>query len=178
MSAKPHDWEYDQKHGIDHYFATECKRGREWIFKVNEGTDINLAIAKFATENNIDFARIHTSFMGGLQPAHVARWTPPLPGSDHPWRGDIEVIINEPGMIMSMQGFIHKVVKEGKEVPLVSIHFVYGGHTAVPIYGGHLSIGSLSKGTTEFFITEILGIKQVYEVGYVEGHTEPWYEEV
>ena len=71
----PDKWEMDADHPTD-YQVVETKRGREFIIRLTTGADVFLAIQQFAKDNNIRFAKIHTMFMGGLQPAKFLVWTP------------------------------------------------------------------------------------------------------
>ena len=63
----PDTWEMDANHPTD-YHVVETKRGREFIIRLTTGADVFKAIQQFAKDNNIRFAKIHTMFMGGLQP--------------------------------------------------------------------------------------------------------------
>ena len=58
-------WERDAE-TPDEYHSVEAIRGREFIIRLTTGADVFLAIQKFAIDNNIEFAKIHAAFMGGL----------------------------------------------------------------------------------------------------------------
>ena len=69
------DWELDARWPED-YHKVECQRGREFIIRMTTGTDVFLALQKFAKDHDIKFAKIHACFMGGLQPAKYLVWAP------------------------------------------------------------------------------------------------------
>ena len=175
-------WELDASHPLE-YHAVEARRGREFIIRMTTGADVFLAIQQFAKDHNIRFAKIHTAFMGGLQPAKFLVWTPDTKNPEN-WHNETAMTIRNLSMILSMSGIIHpRPVKGGGEEPFPAIHFVTGGAWDVPTIGGHLLDGSIVKGVIEFFITEILGIDVLYPEGkmidpHAEEFPENWYQEI
>src|SRR6056297_742414 len=115
----------------------EPDRGREFILRLTTGADVFLAIKKFAEDNSIRFARIHTAFMGGLQPAKFLVWAPDTSDPDN-WHNEEPVTMHNLSMILSMSGIIHpRPVEGGGEEPFPAIHFVTGGGWDVNTKGGH-----------------------------------------
>lgn len=180
----PDTWEMDATKPTD-YFVVEAKRGREFIIRLTTGADVFLAIQKFAADHNIRFAKIHTAFMGGLQPVKFLVWTPDTRDPDN-WHNETEMTMENLSMILAMGGMIHpRPVKggNGEEEPFPAIHFVTGGAWNCPTVGGHLNIGSIVKGVLEVFITEIEGIEVLFPsgwrpVGFADEFPENWYKEI
>ena len=176
----PAKWEMDASHPAE-YHVVEAQRGREFIIRMTTGADVFLALQKFAQEHNIRFAKIHTAFMGGLQPARFLVWTPDTKNPDN-WHNESPMTVQNLSMVLSMSGIIHpRPVKGGGEEPFPAIHFVTGGAWDVPTIGGHLLDGSIVKGVIEFFITEILGINVLYPEGemlapHAKEFPENWYK--
>ena len=179
MSAK---WEMDASHPAD-YHVVEARRGREFILRLTTGADVCLAIQKFAQDHDIRFGKIHTVFMGGLQPAKYLMWAPDTSDPQN-WHNESPATVQNLSMVLSMSGIIHpRPKKGGGEELFAAIHFVIGGAWDVPTIGGHLMEGSIVKGVCEVFITEILGIDVLYPQGksldpHAEEFPENWYKEV
>jgi predicted DNA-binding protein with PD1-like motif len=175
-------WEMESAKPTE-YHTVECKRGREFIIRLTTGADVFLAVQQFAKENNIRFAKIHTAFMGGLQPARFLVWSPDTRDPKN-WHNETEMSIQNLSMVLAMGGIIHpRPVKGGGEEPFPAIHFVTGGAWNVPTIGGHLVQGSIVKGVVEVFVTEILGIDVLYPNGFfpdphTEEYPENWYKEI
>jgi predicted DNA-binding protein with PD1-like motif len=175
------DWQRDAATPTE-YHCVEAKPGREFIIRMTTGADVWLAIQQFAKDQGIRFARIHTVFMGGLQPARFLVWTPDTRDRNN-WHNESDVTIQNLSMLLAMSGIIHPRVKKGVEEPFPAIHFVTGGAWDVPAVGGHLLDGSIVKGVVEVFITELLGIDVLYPEGthfseHAEEFPENWYQEV
>ena len=157
------NWQRDAATPTEYHFV-EAKPGREFIIRMTTGADVWLAIQQFAKDQGIRFAKIHTVFMGGLQPARFLVWTPDTRDRNN-WHNETDVTIQNLSMLLSMSGIIHPRVKKGVEEPFPAIHFVTGGAWDVPTVGGHLLDGSIVKGVVEVFITELLGIDVLYPAG-------------
>lgn len=176
------NWERDAQHPDD-YHAIECKRGREFILRLTTGADVFLAIQKFARDHNIMYAKIHTAFMGGLQPGRFLMWTPDSRNREN-WHHETPAVVQNLSMILAMGGMIHpRPGKDGKPEPFPAIHFVAGGAWDCPTFGGHLEQGSIVKGVLECFITEIEGIGVLYPTSWLKGeradeYPENWYKEI
>ncbi len=181
----PDKWEMDANHPTD-YHVVETKRGREFIIRLTTGADVFKAIQQFAIDNHIRFAKIHTMFMGGLQPAKFLVWTPDSKDSGN-WHNETEMTIDNLTMVLAMSGMIHpRPVKgglPGEEEPFPAIHFVIGGGWNAPTVGGHLNEGTIVKGVVECFITEVDGIEVLFPsnwrpVGFADEFPENWYREI
>ena len=181
----PDKWEMDAEHPTD-YQVVETKRGREFIIRLTTGADVFLAIQQFAKDNNIRFAKIHTMFMGGLQPAKFLVWTPDSKNPDN-WHNETEMTVDNLTMVLAMSGMIHprpvKGGQVGEEEPFPAIHFVIGGGWNAPTVGGHLNIGTIVTGVVECFITEVDGIEVLFPsnwrpVGFADEFPENWYKEI
>ena len=161
------------------YRVVECKRGREWIFRVETGDDLYYALENFAKDYNIQFAKIHAAFMGGFEPANFMVWSPD-PKDPENWHNETEYELQNLSMLLSMSGIIHlRVGKDGKHEPFPAVHFVIGGGWNVPTVGGHIRPGTIAKGNCEFFITEILGIEVLIPEDERDHEApENWYEEI
>lgn len=159
------------------YKAVECNRGREWILRITTGLDVYDGIQQFAKDNNIRFARIHTAFMGGFEPARMMVWTPDSKDPDN-WHHETAMDIQNLSMLLSMSGFIHlRKTEDGGEEPFPAIHYVVGAAWNTPTAGGHLIPGTIAKGNLEVFVTEILGIESKHEDNINVGAPENWYIE-
>jgi len=174
------DWELDARWPED-YHKVECQRGREFIIRMTTGTDVFLAMQKFAKDHDIKFAKIHACFMGGLQPAKYLVWAPDTVDPDN-WHRESVATVENLSMILSLGGIIHeRPTKDGGTEPFPAIHFVAGGAWDCPTFGGHLEQGSKVKGVLECFITEIVGIEtlppeeRVYED---DEYPENWYQTI
>jgi predicted DNA-binding protein with PD1-like motif len=173
-------WELDAASAYE-YHAVKARRGREFILRLTTGADVWLAVQRFAIENGIEFAQIHTAFMGGLEPAKFLVWAPDTKNPSN-WHNESPMTIDNLSMILSMQGIIHTRVKDGNKEPFPAIHFVTGGAWNVPTIGGHLLEGSIVKGACEFFVTELLGLRALSshpDAGnlYATEFPENWYAE-
>ncbi len=173
-------WERDAK-TPDEYHNVECQRGREFIIRLTTGADIFLAIQKFAIDHNIQFAKIHTAFMGGLQPAKYLVWAPDTTDPDN-WHKEAIATTGNLSMILAMSGIIHpRPGKKSKPEPFPAIHFVAGGAWDCSPFGGHLEQGSIVKGVLECFITEITGIESLSPLERVykdNVYPENWYKPI
>ena len=58
------------------YHAVRVTPSREFILRMTTGADLWLGIQRFAVDHSIRFAKIHTAFMGGFQPARFLVWAP------------------------------------------------------------------------------------------------------
>lgn len=141
------------------YHKVEVREGRKFIIRLNTGADVNLALAKFAEDHDIMYARIHCSFQAGYQPARVMFWTPNTVNPEK-WDGETTATFNQLSMGMQMSGVIRPRIYKGKAKPSAAIHFTIGGGWDMPTVGGHLADGTIVKGVVSVFITELLGIKE------------------
>ena len=98
-------WERDAE-TPDEYHCVTCQRGREFIIRLTTGADVFLAIQKFAIDNNIEFAKIHAAFMGGLQPAKYLVWAPDTTDPTN-WHKEAVATIENLSMVLAMGGIIH-----------------------------------------------------------------------
>jgi len=169
-------WMHDAQTPTEHH-SVEYKSGREHILRMTTGVDLWLAIQQFAIDNKIRFARIHSAFMGGLQPARFLVWAPDSKDADN-WHHEAPMEIQNLSMILALGGIIHVREVGGKEEPFPAIHFVTGGAWDVPTIGGHVLEGSIVKGVFELFITEIEGIDVIYGPCFGENFPENWYREL
>ena len=171
-------WERDAE-TPDEYHHVEAIRGREFIIRLTTGADVFLAIQKFALDNNIEFAKIHAAFMGGLQPAKYLVWAPDTEDPDN-WHKEAVATTANLSMILAFSGMIHtRPGKDGKPEPFPAIHFVAGGAWDCAPFGGHLEQGSIVKGVLECFITEIKGIETLSPIERVyvdDEYPENWYK--
>jgi predicted DNA-binding protein with PD1-like motif len=176
----PYEWELDAQ-SPDEYHFVEAKRGREFIIRLTTGADVFSAIQKFAMDNNIEFAKIHACFMGGLQPAKYLMWAHDARDPEN-WHYESTATVGNLSMICAMGGIIHpRPGKDGKPEPFPAIHFVAGGAWDCPTFGGHLEQGSIVKGVLECFITEITGIENLAPVDRVyddDEYPENWYKSI
>ncbi len=175
-----YDWEKDAKSPED-YNKVEVNRGREFILRLTTGADVVKALEEFAREQGLRFAKVNTSFMGGLQPARLLIWAPDTENPEN-WHNEEPMAIENLSMVLSMNGIIHPRPAKGEgkeEEPCAAIHTVLGGGWDVPTQGGHLLEGSRVKGVVELFVTEVKGIDVLYpeESQPEEDFPENWYEE-
>jgi predicted DNA-binding protein with PD1-like motif len=166
-------WLLDAESPTD-YHNVQYRPGREFILRLNTGADVWLAIQRFAIENQVQFAKLHSAFMGGLQPARFLVWTPDTQDPSN-WHHESEMEICNLSMILALGGMIHLRKRDGKEEPFPAIHFVAGGAWNVPTLGGHLLPGSIVKGAFELFVTEVNGIEAVYGPLLGDEFPENWY---
>ncbi len=161
----------------DTYKSIEAKRGREFILRVPHGSDVYAAVQRFAVENDIKFAQVHTAFMGNFRPARYMVW---VPDPRDPENFDIEdcVEVQNQTMILSMSGFIHqRIGKDGKMESFPAIHYITGAAWNAPVGGGHLAPGTIVKGNLELFVTELLGIEADIEDKWKNSAApECWYK--
>jgi len=173
-------WERDAETADEYHFVT-CQRGREFIIRLTTGADVFLAIQKFAIDNNIEFAKIHAAFMGGLQPAKYLVWAPDTTDPTN-WHKEAVATTENLSMVLALGGIIHpRPGKDGKPEPFPAIHFVAGGAWDCPTFGGHLEQGSIVKGVLECFITEITGIETLAPIERVyvdDAYPENWYKTI
>ncbi len=73
--TKTQAWESPAQTPTD-YHCVETRRGREFILRLTTGADPNLAIARFAVEQNIRFGKVHATFMGAFKPLKYLVWAP------------------------------------------------------------------------------------------------------
>ena len=159
----------------DNYKSVECRRGREWIFRVSTGNDVYAAFQRFAKENNIEFARIHTAFMGGFEPARMLVWAPDTNDLSN-WHHEEAMDVQNLTMLLSMSGFIHiRKDENGEREAFPAIHYVTGAAWNAPICGGHLIPGTIAKGNLEVFVTEILDIDTYLDDDVNTAAPETWY---
>ena len=147
------------------YHKVEVHEGRKFIIRLNTGADVNLALAKFAKDYDIMFARIHCSFQGGFQPARVMFWTPNTADPEK-WDEETTATFHNLSMGMQMSGVIRPRIYKGKAEPSAAIHYTIGGSWEVPTVGGHLADGTIVKGVCSVFVTELLGIKERLPASY------------
>ncbi len=160
------------------YRSVRCTRGREWIVRIPTGEDVYQSFVQFAKDHEIKFARIHTAFMGGFEPARMLVWTPDSTDPEN-WHHETGMEIQNLTMLLSMSGFIHlKKNENGVVEPFPAIHYVIGAAWNAPIGGGHLLPGTISKGNLEVFVTEILGIDSLHEDQVNVHAPENWYYEI
>lgn len=172
-------WEEEAAVATD-YHSVEVKRGREFILRLTTGADIFLAIQKFAIERNIEFAKIHTAFMGAFQPTKYLVWIPDINDLKN-WQCETTATCEKLSGILALGGIIHpRINSKGIIEPFPAIHFVSGGAWDCPVFGGHLEVGTLVKGVFECFITEITGIKNLVPSNDIKGEKYPrnWYEKI
>lgn len=173
-------WEKDAQ-TPDEYHQVECKRGREFIIRLTTGADVFSALQKFAIDNEIQFAKIHAAFMGGLQPAKYLVWAPDHTDPNN-WHREAIATTQNLSMILALGGMIHpRPGPDGKPEPFPAIHFAAGGAWDCATFGGHLEQGSIVKGVLECFITEIVGIENVAPVDRVyedDEYPENWYRSI
>ena len=173
-------WERDAQ-TPDEYHKVECKRGREFIIRLTTGADVFSALQKFAIDNDIQFAKIHAAFMGGLQPTKYLVWAPDSANPDN-WHREAVATTQNLSMILALSGIIHpRPGQDGKPEPFPAIHFAAGGAWDCPTFGGHLEQGSIVKGVLECFITEIVGIENLAPVDRVyedDQYPENWYRSI
>jgi predicted DNA-binding protein with PD1-like motif len=146
---------------IGRYKASECRRGREWVFRVTTGDDVYLAVMQFIKDNNVRFAKIHALVMGGLEPTNYMVWAfdPRDPAN---WHYEAMAAHKNLTMLLAMGGIIHqRQLPDGSWESFPAIHFVAGGSWDGPVFGGHLKEGTIAKGNVTFFITEILGLESI-----------------
>jgi predicted DNA-binding protein with PD1-like motif len=74
-------------------------------------------------------------------------------------------------MLLSMSGIIQPSGEEGED-PVVKIHFATGGGWDCQTVGGHIAEGSIVKGMFCVYITELVGIELLHQVG-----VEDWFKE-
>jgi predicted DNA-binding protein with PD1-like motif len=185
MSEK---WEMDAETPSS-YFAVEAQRGREFVIRLPNGADVLKALQQFALDKNIRFAKVHSAFMGGLQPTKFLVWTPDTRDTNN-WHNETEITINNISMLLGLSGQISpRPVKggNGKTEPFAALHFVTGGSWNCPTIGGHMNDGTIVKGVLACYITEILGIDVLYPgdwrpdgyaCPYANEYPENWYQEV
>lgn len=181
MEATKDVWELDAATPTE-YHIVEARRGREFILRMTTGADVWLSVQQFAKDHGIRFGKVHTAFMGGLQPTRFLVWSPDTRNPDN-WHNESPVTIQNLSMVLAMGGIIHPRFKSGREEPFPAIHFVMGGAWNVPTVGGHLLEGSLVKGCCEVFVTEILGIDVLYPHDtppdpYAAQFPENWYKRI
>ena len=177
------DWEKDASYP-EEYHDVKVERGQEYMFRLNTGADVWLATQQFAKDNYIRFARVHTIFHGGLQPARFYSFAPT--GDDpEDWGNEEPVEIQNHSMVISIGGIIHpRPLEGGGEEPFPAVHFTIGGAWGVNTEGGHILPGTKVKGTVAFFITELKGIENLYPLAHrrgdpdAEAFPESWYKEV
>ena len=159
----------------EYYKAVPCTRGREWIFRVSTGQDVFDAFMHFAKDNNVEFARIHSAFMGGFEPARMLIWTPDTTDPEN-WHHETTMDVQNLTMLLSMSGFIHiRKTESGEREAFPAIHYIVGAAWNAPICGGHLVPGTIAKGNLEVFITEILDIETFLDDDINTGAPETWY---
>lgn len=159
------------------YHDVQYKSGREHILRMTTGADVWLAIQQFAVDNSIRFARIHSAFMGGLQPARFLVWAPNTSDPNN-WHHEEPMEIQNLSMILAMGGIIHVRRVDEREEPFPAIHFVAGGAWNAPTIGGHLLEGSIVRGAFEVFVTELDGIDVLYGPPEPNNFPENWYREI
>ncbi len=163
----------------DEYHCVEAQRGREFIVRMTTGTDVYLALQKFAKDKKIRFGKIHAAFMGGFVPAKMLMWTPDTRDTSN-WHNESPATFENLSMLISMGGMIHTRIVDGKPEPFPAIHYAIGGAWNVPTVGGHLIEGTIVRGVVEVFVTEILGIDEMLPSNYdplKDGAPEEWYKE-
>ncbi len=159
----------------EYYKAVRCTRGREWIFRVSTGQDVFEAFQKFAMDNHVEFARIHTAFMGGFEPARMLVWAPDTTDPEN-WHHESPMEVQNLTMLLSMGGLIHiRKGDNGEREPFPAIHYIVGAAWNAPICGGHLVPGTIAKGNLECFITEILDIETYLDDDVNASAPETWY---
>ena len=57
-------------------------------------------------DNHVEFARIHTAFMGGFEPARMLIWAPDTNDSTN-WHHEEPMDVQNLTMLLSMGGLIH-----------------------------------------------------------------------
>src|SRR5512136_372507 len=102
-------WQRDAGTPTEYHFV-EAKPGREFIIRMTTGADVWLAIQQFAKDQGIRFARIHSVFMGGLQPARFLVWTPNTHDRSV-WHNETDMTVQNLSMLLAMSGIIHPRVK-------------------------------------------------------------------
>ncbi len=156
-----HPWQRPSESILDHHIC-EMTRGREFIVRMMTGADPCLALADFAKRNNIRFARVHTSFMGGFQPLKYDIWTIDTVDPTN-WYCEREVVCENLTMVASLSGMIG-VRPDGKggEESFVAMHFAAGGAWDTGTHTGHMNPGTRVKGALQVFVTELLDIEVQY----------------
>jgi len=170
------DWVRDAQTSTE-YHAVRAQSGREFILRMTTGADLWLAMQKFAVDHEIRLAKIHTAFMGGLQPARFLVWAPDTNDPNN-WHHEEPMEIQNLSMILAMGGIIHVRQVNECEEPFPAIHFVTGGAWNAPTIGGHLLEGSIVKGAFEVFVTELDGIDVLYGPPEPNNFPENWYREL
>jgi len=172
----PSDWMRDAESPTE-YHAVRVTPSREFILRMTTGADLWLGIQKFAVDHGIRFAKVHTAFMGGFQPARFLVWA--LDTNDPSnWHHEEPMEVQNLTMILALGGIIHVRQVDGREEPFPAIHFVVGGAWNAPTVGGHLLKGSIVKGAFELFITELAGIDVLHGPPEPNNFPENWYREL
>ncbi len=161
-------WEQDAPAGG--YLAVEAKRGREFILRIVNDQDLIKVIKTFAKDKDIKIAKLHAAFMGGFQPARYLIWARDTKDPDNIMHEEIAELHNL-SMMLSMSGIIQPSGEEGGD-PVVKIHFATGGGWDAPTVGGHIAEGSIVKGMFCCYITELVGLEFLHQVG-----VEDWFRE-
>jgi len=159
------------------YHAVRVTPSREFILRMTTGADLWLGIQRFAVDHGIRFAKIHTAFMGGFQPARFLVWAPDTNDPSN-WHHEEPMEVQNLTMILALGGIVHVRQVDGREEPFPAIHFVAGGAWNAPTVGGHLLDGSIVKGAFELFITELDGIDVLYGPPEPNNFPENWYREL
>jgi len=170
------NWMRDAKTPTE-YHAVHVTPSREFILRMTTGADLWLGIQKFAVDHGIRFAKVHTAFMGGFQPARFLVWAPDT-NDPRNWHHEEAMEVHNLTMILALGGVIHVRQVDGREEPFPAIHFVAGGAWNAPTVGGHLLRGSIVKGAFELFITELDGIDVLYGPLEPNNFPENWYREL
>lgn len=162
------------------YHCVETKRGREFILRLTTNADPNLAIARFAKEQNIRFGKVHATFMGAFRPLKYLVWAPDASDPQN-WHHEATATLENVTMLCSIGGMIGvRKLKAGGEEPFVAMHFVAGGAWDAPTVGGHLADGTKVLGVMQCFITELLDIDYVSPTfdpyGEADTFPENWYK--
>jgi len=178
MTEKKPLWQLDAINPSE-YHCCEATRGREFILRMNTGSDPCLAIEKFAREHNIRFGKVHASFMGAFKPAKYLVWAPDLKDPDN-WHNEATAVSDNLTMLCSVAGMIgQRPTADGGEETFVAMHFVSGGAWDSATICGHLDEGTRILGCMEVFVTEILDIdvlKPLDEYGIEYNRPENWYQ--
>ncbi len=171
-----HAWEQDASSPTDYHTVQACS-GREYILRMTTGADLWLAIQRFAIDQGLRFAKIHTAFMGGLRPARFLVWAPDTRDPNN-WHHEEPMEVQNLSMILALGGILHPRKVDGREEVFPAIHFAAGGAWNAPTFGGHLLEGSIVKGAFELFVTELEGIDVLYGAPDPNDFPENWYREV
>lgn len=162
------EWQRDAAE-LDEFHYCEAGRGREFILKLNTGTDPVLAVENFARKLNIKYGKIHAAFMGGFYPARYFMWARDTANPEN-WHHEEAAVNTNLSLLTSLSGLIaQRINDKGEQETFAAMHFVAGGAWDVPCIMGHLLEGTRVKGSMEFFITELLDIEVMPPVDISDG---------